>query len=105
VLLTLTTTAVPATDLGYLLGKNPARLQTFELAFGKAYVFYPEASEDRCTATLLLEVDPVGLAQQAIPLSARLSVVPCRGGEEFLRQLFEPLGYEVTARRQPARSK
>jgi hypothetical protein len=62
-LLTLTTTAAPATDLGYLLGKNPARLQTFELAFGKAHVFYPEASATRCTAALVLEVDPVGLVR------------------------------------------
>lgn len=35
-LLTLTTTHRPATDLGYLLHKNPTKLQTFELAF-KAY--------------------------------------------------------------------
>jgi 3' terminal RNA ribose 2'-O-methyltransferase Hen1 len=62
-LLTLTTTARPATDLGYLLHKNPARVQTFELSFGKAHVFYPEASEDRCTAALLLDVDPVGLVR------------------------------------------
>src|SRR5947208_5459574 len=62
-LLTLTTTAVPATDLGYLLAKNPARLHTFDLAFGKAHVFYPEATPERCTAALLLEVDPVGLVR------------------------------------------
>jgi len=147
-LLTLTSTTAPATDLGYLLAKNPARVQTFELSFGKAHVFYPEATAERCTAALLLEVDPVGLvrghhgpagaggaldqyvndrpyvassflsvaisrvlgsamggrskerpelAEQALPLEARLSVVPCRGGESFLRSLFEPLGYEVLA--------
>src|SRR3954463_8429063 len=147
-LLTVSTTATPATDLGYLLAKNPARLHSFDLAFGKAHVFYPEARVDRCTAALMLEVDPVGLvrdrrgpageggaleqyvndrpyvassflsvaiarvlgsalggrskdrpelAQKAIPLEARVSVVPCRGGEDFLRRLFEPLGYEVTA--------
>lgn len=60
VLLTITSTDRPATDLGYLLHKNPARFQEFGLTFGKAYVFYPEASEDRCTAALLLDVDPVG---------------------------------------------
>lgn len=27
----------------------------------------------------------------AIPLEVRLAVVPCRGGGEFLRRLFEPL--------------
>jgi 3' terminal RNA ribose 2'-O-methyltransferase Hen1 len=62
-LLTLTTTHRPATDLGYLLYKNPAKLQTFELNFGRAHVFYPEANDDRCTAALLLEVDPVGLVR------------------------------------------
>jgi 3' terminal RNA ribose 2'-O-methyltransferase Hen1 len=141
-LLTLRTTHVPATDLGYLLHKNPDRLQSFELPFGKVHVFYPEASETACTAALLLDVDPVGLvrgegaavdqyvndrpyvassflsvaiarvlgqalggrssqrqelAETAIPLEARLAVLPCRGGESLLRKLFEPLGYAVTA--------
>ena len=151
-LLTLTTTHAPATDLGYLLRKNPARPQAFELSFGTAHVFYPEASDERCTAALLLEVDPVGLvrnrrgpsgegfsleqyvndrpyaassflsvaiaqvlgsalsgtskerpelATRQIPLVAKLSVVPCRGGEGFLRQLFEPLGYAVSATHHP----
>ena len=147
-LLTITTTHAPATDLGYLLHKNPARLQSFDLAFARAHVFYPEASESRCTAALLLEVDPIGLvrgrrgqsengfgldqyvndrpyvassflsvaiaqvfsnalagrsterpalAATPIPLSARVAALPCRGGEGFLRRLFEPLGYVVTA--------
>ncbi len=151
-LLTLTTTYRPATDLGYLLHKNPARCQSFPLTFGQAHLFYPEAGPERCTAALLLDVDPVGLvrnrrgppgegraleqyvndrpyvassflsvaiaqvlasalggrskerpelAEQRIPLTARLAVVPCRGGEPFLRRLFEPLGYAVDARRQP----
>src|SRR5207245_6163321 len=42
---------------------NPARCQTFELAFGKAHVFYPAAEADRCTAALLLDLDPVGLVR------------------------------------------
>jgi 3' terminal RNA ribose 2'-O-methyltransferase Hen1 len=62
-LLTIRTTHPPATDLGYLLGKNPARTQTFELGFGNAHVFYPEADEHACTAALLLDVDPVGLVR------------------------------------------
>src|SRR5919202_5863189 len=144
--LTVTTTGgpgAPATDLGFLLHKNPDRVQSFELSFGRAHVFYPEASAERCTAALLLEVDPVGLvrgrrgpegeggllaqyvndrpyvassflsvaisdvfgtamtgrskerpelAAAPIPLTARLAVLPCRGGEGFLRALFEPLG-------------
>src|SRR5881628_2007731 len=62
-LLTITNNAPPATDLGYLLHKNPARAQSFELAFGKAHVFYPEVAEERCTAALLLDIDPVGLVR------------------------------------------
>ncbi|MCK8496652.1 3' terminal RNA ribose 2'-O-methyltransferase Hen1 [Myxococcus fulvus] len=149
-LLTLSTTHSPATDLGYLLHKSPHKPQSFDVSFGTAHVFYPEATEQRCTAALLLEVDPVALvrerkgpsgdggaleqyvndrpyvassflsvalsrvfgaalsgrsrerpelAARALPLTARLSVLPCRGGEPFLRRLFEPLGYSVTATR------
>jgi 3' terminal RNA ribose 2'-O-methyltransferase Hen1 len=152
VILTLTTTHRPATDLGYLLRKNPARPQSFGLSFGRAHVFYPEASDDRCTFALLVEVDPVALVRNAcgpsdgdfamgqyvndrpyaassflsvaisnvlgsalagsskerpdlvdtpMPLRASLAALPCRGGEGFLRGLFEPLGYKVTARRIP----
>jgi len=151
-LLTITTTRQPATDLGYLLHKNPARLHSFPLSFGQAHVFYPEATNDRCTAALLLDVDPVGLvrnrkgpageggtldqyvndrpyvassflsvaisrvlgsalggrsknrpelAATPMPLQAKISVLPCRGGEAFLRRLFEPLGYQIIAERHP----
>src|SRR5258705_4342436 len=62
-LLTLTTTHNPATDLGYLLHKNPARVHSFELPFGKAYVFYPRYGDDHAEAALLLDVDPVGLVR------------------------------------------
>lgn len=62
-LLTITTTASPATDLGYLLHKNPARAHEVSLSFGKAHVFYPEARPERCTAALLLDLDPVGLVR------------------------------------------
>src|SRR3954470_9574864 len=62
-LLTITTTHEPASDLGHLLRKNPARPQSFDLTFGKAHVFYPEVGEERCTAALLLEVDPIGLVR------------------------------------------
>lgn len=63
-LLTITTTHQPATDLGYLLGKNPSRTQSFDVSFGKAHVYYPEANEERCTAALLLDVDPVALVRR-----------------------------------------
>jgi 3' terminal RNA ribose 2'-O-methyltransferase Hen1 len=62
--LTITTTHSPATDLGYLLHKRPGKLHTVALSFGKAHVFYPEASEERCTAALLFEVDPVELVRK-----------------------------------------
>ncbi len=62
-LLTVSTTHQPATDLGFLLHKNPARLQTEELSFGKAHVFYPEASDALCTVALLVEIDPVALVR------------------------------------------
>lgn len=64
-LLTITTTHRPATDLGYLLHKHPARVQSFPLSWGQAHVLYPEVSEERCTAALLLDVDPVGLVRNA----------------------------------------
>jgi 3' terminal RNA ribose 2'-O-methyltransferase Hen1 len=62
-LLTISTTHRPATDLGYLLHKNPLRTQSFSLAFGKAHVFYLEVGDERCTAALLLDIDPVGLVR------------------------------------------
>lgn len=151
-LLTITNSQAPATDLGYLLHKNPNRLQSFDLSFGKAHVFYPEATKTRCTAALLLDVDPVGLVRNRrgpsgeggmleqyvndrpyvassfmsvsiarifgsalagnsrgrpelvnirLPLIARIAVLPCRGGEDFVRRLFEPLGYTVKTERHP----
>lgn len=62
-LLSISTTHRPATDLGYLLHKNPARAQRFEVSVGTAHVFYPEASDERCTAALLIDVDPVHLVR------------------------------------------
>ena len=63
-LLTLTTTRAPATDLGYLLVKHPGKVHSFDVPTGTAYVVYPEATEDRCTAALLLDVDPQRLRAQ-----------------------------------------
>ncbi len=62
-LLTITTTHVPASDLGYLLHKHPERVQSLDESVGTAHVFYPEATAQRCTAALLLEVDPVRLVR------------------------------------------
>ena len=146
-LLTITNTTPPATDLGYLLAKNPARHQSFAMSFGHVHVFYPEASAERCTAALLLDVDPIALVRgkagstgenrvlqqyvndrpyvassflsvaiaqtlnsalagksrerpelvdAPLALTATIAVLPCRGGEELLRRLFEPLGYTIS---------
>ena len=53
-----------ATDLGFVLHKHPDRVRTVDVGFGTAHVFYPEASEERCTATLLVEVDPIKLSRR-----------------------------------------
>ena len=65
--LTVTTTGTPerpATDLGFLLHKHPGKAQAFSTSYGTAHVFYPEAGAERCTAALLLEVDPVALVRR-----------------------------------------
>lgn len=144
-ILEISTTHAPATDLGYLLHKNPGRVHCAETNFGNAIVFYPDATDERCTAVLMMEIDPVGLVRGSgvmdqyvndrpyvassflctalnqvyrtamsgkckdrpelvgtpIALEARIPVISCRGGEQFLRALFEPLGYEVIANRRP----
>ena len=63
VLLTVSTTRAPATDLGFLLHKHPGRVQSFPQSVGMAHVFYPDAADERCTVALLLEVDPIGLVR------------------------------------------
>ncbi|MGW2214321.1 3' terminal RNA ribose 2'-O-methyltransferase Hen1 [Nonomuraea sp. NPDC001684] len=150
-LLTITTTATPATDLGFLLHKHPERVQEFGQSFGTATVFYPEAGEERCTAALLLEVDPIALVRSRgrnspdfslsqyvndrpyaassllavaladvfrtaragrckarpelpgtpLPLEIQVPALPCRGGPELARRLFEPLGWVVEAQTLP----
>lgn len=62
-LLTISTTHEPATDLGFLLHKNPGRHHTADLRFGTAHAFYPEASGVRCSVAVLVEVDPVDLVR------------------------------------------
>ena len=65
-LLTITLTGTPeapATDLGYLLFKNPANRHEKELSCGVAHLFYPEASAERCTVALLLDIDPIALVR------------------------------------------
>ena len=146
-LLSIATTHRPATDLGFLLHKNPSNVHETTLSFGKAIVFYPEASDQQCTACLCVEVDPIqlvrgrhgggrtehavfdhyvndrpyaassflsvaiarslrealsgkskqrqALADTPIPLEATVTPLPCKGGDQVVRRLFEPLGYTV----------
>ncbi len=148
-LLTVTTTHRPATDLGYLLVKHPDKVHSFDVPTGTAHVLFPDAAQDRCTAALLLDVDPQRLgaarggrrqqsapesfalgqyvndrpyaassllagalakvfrsalrgeskdrpelAEAAIPLEIHVPVLRCRGSAA---ELFEPLGWRVTA--------
>ena len=62
-LLTITYEGENTQELGYLLHKNPERAQQFALSYGKAYVFYPEVTDTRTTAALLLDIDPLDLAR------------------------------------------
>ncbi len=62
-ILTIETTHRPATELGYLLHKNPDRVQSFDLTFGRAHVMYPIAEESRCRAALVLDIDPIELVR------------------------------------------
>ena len=62
-LLQITTTHKPATDLGYLLHKHPDRFQSVDLSIGKAHIFYPESSEDRTTVAVLLDIDPIDMVR------------------------------------------
>ena len=59
-LVSLTSTTPVATDLGYLLHKHPDRVRSVDVGFGRAHVFYPEATAQRCTATTYVEVDSSG---------------------------------------------
>jgi 3' terminal RNA ribose 2'-O-methyltransferase Hen1 len=62
-LLTISTTHQPATDFGFLLHKHPERVQSFDLNFGQAHVFYPEVTNERTTVALLLDIDPIELVR------------------------------------------
>ena len=77
-LLTIRTAHQPATDLGFLLHKHPDHVHTREFPFGNATVFYPEATDDACTAAVLLDVDPVGMVRGRDVASSLLSVVRSR---------------------------
>jgi len=152
-LLTITTTYRPASDLSFLLHKHPDKVQEVEFSAGKAHLFYPAVSAELCTIALLLDIDPIGLVRRnsgpggandfaleqyvndrpyvassflsaalikafstalngrckdrpdlvgvPMPFDVSISVLPVRGGETVLRELFEPLGYTVVLERYP----
>ena len=64
-LLSITTTHFPATDLGYLLHKHPDKFHTLNLSVGKAHVFYPEKSDEKTTISLILDIDPIDMVRGA----------------------------------------
>lgn len=64
-ILNISTTHYPATDLGYLLHKHPDKFQTLDLSVGKAHLFYPEKSEEKTTISLLLDIDPIDMVRNA----------------------------------------
>jgi 3' terminal RNA ribose 2'-O-methyltransferase Hen1 len=77
VLLTISTDHRPATDLGYLLHKNPSARHSAEFGFGRAHVLYPEATGERCTVAVVVEVDPVGLTRgRRGPAGSGFSLAP-----------------------------
>ena len=58
--LSIATTHRPATDLGFLLMKHPDRLHQVDFSSGRATVFFPQATAERCEAVLVLDIDPIG---------------------------------------------
>jgi 3' terminal RNA ribose 2'-O-methyltransferase Hen1 len=100
-LLAITTTHEPATDLGYLLYKNPARMQSFELSFGHAHVVYPEATEARCTAALVLNIDPIGLVRRkegTVPLEQYVNDRPYVASSFLSVAISQVFGTAMTGR-------
>lgn len=146
-ILTISTKQENANELGYLFNKHPNRPQGYNLPFGKAYVFYPVCTDQECSISLMIDIDPIGLVRRKskhggmmpleqyvndrpyvcssfmsvaisnvygqtlngkcklrpdlietqFPITVKLSALPCRGGEDLLKRLFEPLGYEINS--------
>jgi len=96
VLVTISATVDPPTDLGFLLRKHPEKVHSFSVTAGSAHVFYPEATARRSTAALLLDVDPVALVRGA----------PGQAAESFTRgQYVDDRPYAASRMRAVALSK
>lgn len=150
-IITISTTHYPATDLGYLLHKHPDKFQSFDISIGQVHVFYPEATEALMKVCMVMDIDPVQmirgnkrtqkdsfalghyvndrpyvassfasvalakvfssalngkckdkpeLIDVPLPFEVTIAVVSApAGGEGLIRNLFEPLGYNVTMTR------
>jgi 3' terminal RNA ribose 2'-O-methyltransferase Hen1 len=99
VLLTITTTRRPATDLGYLLFKHPGKAQSFPISAGTAHVFYPHATEDECTAALLVEIDPIALVRgAATTLTQYVNDRPYAAGSQLAVALRTVFGTAMNGR-------
>lgn len=97
-LLTITTTAADATDLGYLVRKHPDRVHERDVGFGTARVFFPEADAGRCTMALAVEVDPVGLARGSLRAEGYVTDRPYVAGSLLSVALARALGSALAGR-------
>jgi len=70
-LLTITTTHKPATDLGYLMHKHPDKFQSVKLSIGKAHIFYPEKTAEKSTIALLLDINPIDMVRGGRSLTGK----------------------------------
>ena len=89
-----------ASDLGYLLMKHPDRVHRFNLPWGEAIVLYPEVSEERCTAQLIVNLDPIGLTRREgdSPLEPYVNDRPYVANSFLATALREVLGTAMTGK-------
>jgi Hen1-like subunit of RNA repair complex len=126
VLLTLTTTRRPATDLAVLLHQDPDQVRLVTLPFGSGLVCFSQADDARCTAAVMVHSEQRALSLLALaladvfddaladawaedgrrsmplPVEVEAPLLPCPAGPDPVRRLFEPLGYHVAVTVVPA---
>jgi len=113
-LLTISTTHRPATELAGMLGQHPDAVRAATFPFGHALLCFPQADERRCSVAIMLQhpghparpsllAEAVGdlltpardVAGPAMPFEVAVPVLACPGGPDRLAELFGPLGYDV----------
>lgn len=62
-ILTVSTTHRPATDLGFLVHKNPDKLHEMDVGFGTAHLFFAVAREDFAKFAMVLDIDGIDLVR------------------------------------------